>query len=263
MFVKSMNRCFFMVMLCLVCIVSQPVFAAKPLDIAVSYQHPPYHFKDHSGIRCKIIARILDRLGKEYTFHSFSLNRSRRAIETVQMDISLVARKGEGEGYFSDPYIYYSNVAVSLKKNNIVLNSIDDLKGHSVYAWQGANKVLGDKFYQLFPELTVQYHEIPRPPVLPKMLYLERTDVILIDKFVFNYLWNEMKKEKVTMPEITFHPILPARVYFYAIFKDEHLRDAFNVELARFKEEGGIKEVYKEFVPGISEQDLVWDYNSQ
>lgn len=244
---------------CLFCLSSQAAFGGEPLQIAISYQHPPYHFKNHKGIRCEIIASILDRLGREYIFHSFSLNRSRIAIETVDMDISLVARKGVGKGYFSDPYIYYSNVAVSLKKNNYSIESVQDLKNHVVYAWQGASKVLGDEFAEGFPSTNEKYHEIPRPPVLPQMLYLERTEVILIDKFVFSYLWNEMAKEKVTMPEVVYHNVLPSRVYFYAKFKDEQLRDEFNVELAKFKAEGGIQEIYERNVPNIVKADLVWD----
>lgn len=233
--------------------------APSVLKIATTYQHAPYCFGKGKGIRCEIVSTILDRLGHSYSFHPYSLNRARLSVKTMSMDISLVAPKEGKRGYLSEPYVYYTNVAVTLADSGILLHSIADLAPYNVAAWQGANKVLGAEFAELFPQVGPRYHEVPHPTAMPRLLQLGRADVIIIDKFVFRYEWNQIAvKQEKTMPDVIFHAIFPARTYFPAVFKDKALRDAFNGELKALKVEGEIEKIYQRYVPSISEVDLKW-----
>jgi polar amino acid transport system substrate-binding protein len=229
------------------------------LKIGTAYPHPPYGFGNGKGIRGDIVGTILDRLGHVYAFHAYSLNRARQSVKTMRMDISLVAPKAGGIGYLSDPYVYYSNTAVTLAESRIGLDSIADLAKYRIAAWQGANKVLGAAFAGLFPKVGPRYREVPHPTAMPRLLHLDRVDVIVIDKFVFQYEWNQIAvKQGKAMPEVAFHPIFPLRTYFPAVFKDKALRDAFNRELKTLKAEGGIQAIYRRYVPSISQEDLKW-----
>jgi polar amino acid transport system substrate-binding protein len=229
------------------------------LKIGTAYPHAPYCFGKGKGIRGDIVSTILDRLGQAYSFHSYSLNRARQSIKTMSMDISLVAPKDGVIGYLSEPYVYYSNVAVTLADSGILLNSIAELAPYNVAAWQGANKVLGAEFAELFPNAGPRYHEVPHPTAMPHLLQLGRAEVVIIDKFVFQYEWNQIAdKQEKAMPDVIFHPIFPARSYFSAAFKDQALRDAFNRELKALKAEGEIEKIYRRYVPSISEVDLKW-----
>jgi polar amino acid transport system substrate-binding protein len=233
---------------------AQPV-----LKIATTYQHPPYCFGEGKGIRCDIVSTILKRMGYSCSFHAYSLNRARQSVKTMSMDISLVASKDGKNGCLSEPYVYYSNTAVSLKERGIQLDSIADLERYNIAAWQGANKVLGAEFAKRFHQVGHHYHEVPHPKAMPRLLHLRRADVIIIDKFVFQYEWNQIaQKQEVAMPAVTFHPIFPVRTYFSAAFKDKALCDAFNRELKVFKAEKGVQKIYRRYLPSISEADLKW-----
>ncbi|NRA60174.1 MAG: hypothetical protein HRU25_04540 [Psychrobium sp.] len=121
------------------------------------------------------------------------------------MDISLVSLVAQHHSDCSDPYIYYSNIAASLSERHIILNKIKALKPYRVYAWQGANKVLGSEYSALFSVVGYGYGEISRSERIPILLAKRRADVVILDRFIFNTVWQEMIVKQPSLPAITLH----------------------------------------------------------
>ncbi len=232
---------------------------AAPLNIGINYQVRPYIIGTDSGIELDIVSTILKRLELPHHYHAFSLNRARRSLAFAKMDISLTSIYNKGSAQCSDPYVYYSNVAISLKSSNITLNQISDLAPVSIYSWQGANKVLGPDFFRMYPTVGSGYKEISRVERLPLLLYKGRSDVIIIDKFIFSYLWREFALYFKALPQVTFHPIFDRRVYYCAKIKDPILRRLFNIELNKLKHNGELQAIYKKYIPLATPDDLSWD----
>jgi ABC-type amino acid transport substrate-binding protein len=231
---------------------------SSPLKIGVSYQYRPYYFGLEKGIEIDLISQVLNRLKLDYSFHTFSLTRARHSLSSIKMDLIVTSIEDNEKGYCSDPYIYYSNVAVSLKKNKLTLNKISDFQGLKVATWQGANEVLGEEFLSIYPEQNLFYHELAQAENIPRLLLAKRVDVVVIDKFLFRYIWTELKKERGSVLEVTYHQVFPTRQYYCAMFQNEELKNAFNKELLLLKQKNFHRLIYQKYVPNITEEELKW-----
>ena len=87
--------------------------------------------------------------------------------------------------------------AVSLVDGNFSIESIQDLSGKSVIAFQNAKKFLGDD-YNASVSLSTDYREIADQVQQVEMLFSRRTEVIILELNIFKYLLNHMLAGGIT-----------------------------------------------------------------
>lgn len=137
--------------------------------------------------------------------------------------------------FLSMPYIQYQNVAVSLAESNISINTIDELSGKSVAAFQNARKYLGDDFGNIM-DFSIDYREVAKQSKQIEMLFLRHTEVIVLDVDIFkDFLKNN--QEALFYKEVVIHPIFPVK-HFSMGFRDEKIKNQFNKGLQLLKDQG-------------------------
>jgi polar amino acid transport system substrate-binding protein len=148
--------------------------------------------------------------------------------------------------YISKPYINYQNVAISLAESNFSINSIDDLSGKSVAAFQKARKFLGDEFSKKISYL-LDYREVADQMRQISMLYSRSTEVIVLDSRIFKHFIREHADQARYKKSINIHYIFAERSYS-AGFDSKELREQFDQGVVRIKKEGIYQEILDRYL---------------
>jgi polar amino acid transport system substrate-binding protein len=216
-----------------------PLRAAE-VRMAVGLFLPPYVIaEDWRGMEYDIVRRALELEGHAIQPVPTYLARVAKELEQGSVDAAMPmqARPGAKE-FFSEPHIQYQNFAITLRSSNIAVASVADLAGRSVVAFQEASHYLGPDF-EAMARANPRYREEAKQVVQPVLLFLGRTDVVVADRFIFNWFAASAEvrqKADVTQP-LRFHPIFPPTEYRVA-FRDPALRDSFNRGLKRLRDSG-------------------------
>ena len=106
-------------------LLSNAVFS-KTLKIAAVPFKPPYVFpKTESGIELDIVKESLRVGGYVVEFTYFPYKRRLAQIKNGKLDgVMTVAENSGLQVYFSDPYVQYQNVVISLKNRSFIINEI-------------------------------------------------------------------------------------------------------------------------------------------
>ncbi|MDF2180265.1 ABC transporter substrate-binding protein [Aliiglaciecola sp. CAU 1673] len=209
---------------------------AKEIDVAFGWSKPPYVIeKEERGFELELVRNVLKRLDLDMNpvFVPFGRSHYLLKMGKVEAAVTLKESMDVGEAHLSDIYINYHNVAISLKGRDIVINAVNDLFPHSVVAFQNASVVLGDEFSQI-SEGARFYLEMPDQSKQVEMLLRAKTDVVVMDVNIFNYLSRHLTGRPF-MDNVVVHEIFPATRYRVG-FVDAQVRDAFNRELAAYRE---------------------------
>ncbi|MCC1497825.1 ABC transporter substrate-binding protein [Alcanivorax sp. 1008] len=221
---------------------------ARELLIATSSSIPPYVITDqHRGIVVEIIQQALEPSGYQVEFVYAPNRRVQRMIEERQVDgVYNLAANTLPNVHYSHRIIDYQNVAISLKKSQLTLNSLTDLTDLRVVVFQNSEKFLGTEFKNLirdghvFPEVSNQ-----RSQVL--MLFRERAEVIIMERRIFEYFHRQLSSTGEIGGDYVIHPIFnPAPRY--AAFLDATVRDQFNAGLAQLEADGSLDEIMNRYL---------------
>jgi polar amino acid transport system substrate-binding protein len=220
----------------------------KVIKIASADSRPPYILQDErSGLELDIIRLALADQGIEVHFQFSSRNRQMLHFEQHKVDAIITVNQHSGvSGFFSDNYISYQNVAISLAKNNLRIKDINDLSEYGVVAFLNAKNVLGDVFHQM-ADSNLSYLEVSPQQKQNKMLYLKRVDVVIADKYVFQYLNTLIAREVDVSENLHYHMIFPASEYFVS-FHDKALRNTFNQGLKNIRNNGVYRQLEQKYV---------------
>jgi polar amino acid transport system substrate-binding protein len=211
---------------------------ADTLQVAVSWAKPPYIIpKTHSGFEIELIADVFKDLTHDVNFIYMPYDRTIEMLQRKQTDVTLTLNNlsGISPKYLSDVYVFYQNVAVSLKSKNLPIQHIQDLSKHSVVGFQSASDVLGKEFAGAIENNNL-YIEIADQRRQVELLFNEQVDVIIIDVNVFHYLSLDLTGiDQFEM--VTVHSFF-AQNHYSAGFKDMTLKNQFNQSLAKYKSSG-------------------------
>ncbi|MCW3170952.1 substrate-binding periplasmic protein [Shewanella subflava] len=223
----------------------------KVINIASADSRPPYILpEDRSGLELDIIRSAFADQGIEVNFQFSSRNRQMLHFEQHKVDAIITVNQYSGvSGFFSDNYISYQNVAISLAKDDLRIKNIDDLVGLSVVAFLNANNVLGDAFHQMTKK-NLSYLEVSPQQKQNKMLYLQRVDVVIADKNVFQYLNTLIARDVDVSENLHYHMIFPASDYF-ASFHDEKLKNSFNQGLKNIRNNGVYQQLQQKYIATV------------
>jgi len=220
---------------------------SQEIKLALSLSIPPYVISENdSGIELDILKEAFSLSNITVKPIYVPLARLNKQIETDEVDGSATILESLGfkNVYYSDVYITYKNIAVSLKKNNINIKSIADLRNMDIITFQNAKKYLGLEFSQAVSQNS-SYYEFYDQEKQVKMLYKDRIQVIILDKNIFHYYrQNSVKEYK---KEIVTHEIFPVNQYKIA-FKDPKIRDKFNKGLKELKKSGRYNQIINKYL---------------
>jgi len=163
-----------------------------------------------------------------------------------QLDVLLSVDEGiGGNGYFSEPYLTYQNVAMSLAHRKLPIKRIEDLGNYSVAAFQNASVILGERF-KAMASRHPNYKEYPEQIIQNNLLFNERVDVIVGDRRVLHYLTGLLDHRVDASKPVTIHAVFPPSPR-KAVFKDAALRDQFNSGLKTIQANGVYDAILKKY----------------
>ena len=225
---------------------------AKEVYMAFSQEIPPYIFqKLNRGIQIDIISAALAYKGHTLKPLYFPLGRVPIAFKSKLVNAAMgdmgVNLTVSG-GFYADPAVIYNNVFYTLKSKGLSITKPSDLDSLRVVSFQGAekwypkwlNKVQEEKrFYGISDQLTQV-----------KLLYYERYDVVLSDRYIFNYFVKElMLMSGLEIHEVDEHKFTTMNPeHFRPVFRDEQVRDDFNLGLKKIKENGKFQKIYDKYI---------------
>ncbi|MBL8965778.1 MAG: transporter substrate-binding domain-containing protein [Spirochaetaceae bacterium] len=225
------------------------VSAQKTITTVFGSSLPPYVFTNGSGMELEIIKRGLELKG--YALKPLFVPFARRTITIADKAADAAATVNESSGlenvFYSDSHISYQNVCVTLASKGYTIESVADLEGKTVLAFQDASVYLGPE-YAAFAKGNAKAVEIPDQESQVVMLFLGRTDVFVGDINIFLYYKRSTKKidEARKKDEVVF-PIFPPTRYKVA-FADKAVRDDFNEGLRQLRLSGEYDAILAKYV---------------
>lgn len=220
----------------------------EPL-LLLSDDGPPHMIAStKSGIDIDITKDIVAQMGRELTITFSPLKRNREQVTHGQADMFVPTfYQQDGEHLFvSDPIIYYQPTVFSISTNNVTINHLNDIKRLRVTTFQGAKGYFGKEFVEMTEQNN--YREIHDMSKLPDLLLAGRTDIVVLDYYIFYYFVKNntelFTQKRQNIRSFSLIPPVSAHVGFH----DKKLRDEFNVHLAKYLKQQKHLAVIKRYI---------------
>ena len=230
-----------------------PAIAAdsKPTTIAFTFSMPPYLNADNTGgIELDLIQSALSTVG--YQNIKILNVHYKRAIElTKQGKVDAIVSNQSNTTYSkhipniitSDKTLDYVDCAITLRKREISLNSINDYYDKSIWAFKSASEVLGSDFNAMTREnksYTENFDQLKQVD----MLAMERIDVAISDRNIFSAKLKSNKKYE--SPQFEFHSISPTTPRVIRSL-NQALIDKFNQGLVLIRKNGQYDQIIERY----------------
>jgi polar amino acid transport system substrate-binding protein len=220
----------------------------KRLSVGFVTDKPPFSFEDtngiHTGIEIDVMRFALTAMGLTMERSQLPNSRTNWAAKSGAVDITVSVQGEDGEGiYFSDPAFEYHNIVVSRKAAKIRVDSLADLQAHSFVIWQDGWRHLGPKFEATYKpdangHFPANYNQAKSQDAQSRMFWGKRTELIVVDKSIFEYYRRTLRKEFNTAVDLNYHDIFKTPTFFSVAFRDSKLRDRFNKVLKQMRADG-------------------------
>lgn len=225
---------------------SNSYLQAKSLNITFDYAKPPYIYKkEKSGFEIELLKSVLKLMGHEAIFHPLTFIHPEKLIKSDMVDVLMTVNENviNDNALLSNSYVNYQNVAISLAKSQIKINTIQELEKYNVVAFKSANKLLGEEF-ELMADAHEHYFEVENQLKQVSLLFSGKADVIIIDINIFNYYREQVMLQ--TSASVDYHEIFPITEYQVA-FHDKNLVPIFNENLSEFKRSEAYKRLLEKY----------------
>jgi len=222
--------------------------ALREVHVGMGLPKPPYIMESGTaGLDYDIARQALAAGGYRLVGHMLPQTRALAMLRAGQLDGLMSVSEGiGGQDYFTDNYIVYQNVAITLARRNLKLQQIEDLANYSVAAFQNASLVLGDRFSMVASGHS-DYREVPAQITQNKLLFTGRVDVVVGDRLIFRYFSEKLEPKIDAGQPVTFHRIFPESPR-KAVFRDARVRDAFNAGLKTIHANGTYDAIMKQYL---------------
>ena len=220
----------------------------KIVNVMLGFDKPPFIFgkSTDKGIETDLLKEVFNLV--DYHVNISQGKKSEQEVilhEKNELDaVATISQKDDGL-FYSDTFTVYENYVITRKKDNITIDSLEDLKDIKFVTWKNAYNDLGKEFYTLFNPLNGKYkssyNDTPTQIDDAKMFFSKKVDAIIVDKTVFNWHKLYFKSDG----EYTFHEILRTKKTYPVTFRDKQIRDDFNIGLKILKENGRYDEIIK------------------
>lgn len=213
---------------------------ATPIKVGL-HDSAPWAYRNAqgeiTGLDYEIVKTILQREGIEAEFELYSYSRLLKLFSEQKLDIASPVAVPYPGAFYSQPYFTVLDVVVHKSSNPIKINSLQDLKGKTIVAYQQAHEVLGPDF----AAITKQAHyleEADREKQF-ELLMKDRVQLMVGDSKVLTYYANK----NYGRGSIQTHRIFPS-VDYPAVFWKVELQAKFNSGLLHLKESGELDKIH-------------------
>jgi len=222
--------------------------AQQVLKVGVG-NFPPFFIENGGkGIFIEIIDEIFKQLPQykvEYVFMS-----NHRILHEINHGESIdvacnIFPKSKVKASLSEPIFRFRDVAISKKTDQIKINTISDLQGKSIAAYQGATELLGDKFKQM-AKTNLEYSEHAHPKETTLLMISGKKDIRVGDINIFRFDLNNKHYNTykgIAHSDFTVHYLWPI-VYSHMAFKDPLLKNVVNEVIRKLKLSGTMEKIY-------------------
>lgn len=223
---------------CSLCLLlSSSVFAEKITLIAGLVKAPYIIEENGSGTQLDIVREAMKKENVEVNFIHVPLARGMTTYQSYNLGgvITLPTDFEYPNLFMSQPYINYQNVAISLSESQLAINTLQDLSGKSVVAFQNAKKFLGEEYNKVV-SYAIDYRELAQQEKQIEMLFMRRTEVIVLDLDIFLY-FVKTHSDPIFTKDVIIHRLFASTEYTIG-FRDNAIRDKFNNGLRLLKAQG-------------------------
>ncbi|CAM3902363.1 substrate-binding periplasmic protein [Vibrio aquimaris] len=230
-----------------------PFYAkAESLKIGYGQKRPPFVNNSCSdGVEIRLARELFSRAGfQDMSERCMNNKRLIVAYQNNSVDAAITVPKTNNPSlYYTSVFSGYQNIAISMSKDNLTINSVSDLLDKSVAAWHNAGNVLG---LQSLMSDNRKYKEYSRS-IRQVLLFLHgRVQVIIIDKSIFRYLTKKAIKDNDDLSNVdfqfTYHPIFPGTSDYYIGFTNKSYRDRAEAALKSMRNDGSYKKIVDNFL---------------
>lgn len=218
------------------------------IDIIAGFPKPPFIIEENStGIELDLFYAAFAKENKEINFIHVPFGRTVTAFQRLNVDgiITVLPDYKHPNLFISQPYITYQNVAVSLFENQLDIGDIKSLSGKSMVAFQNAKKYLGEEYKNIIKS-SMDYREIADQMKQIEMLFLRRTEVIILDINIFRYFLKSHSTGHYSQA-FKIHYIFNERPYS-AAFKSKSNRDLFDQGINMIKAQGKYQAIMDKYL---------------
>lgn len=139
-------------------------------------------------------------------------------------------------GEISDPYIVYTNIALSLEKTGVQLSKMSDFGTYRIIAFQNAQAALGLTFKAATAN-NPNYREEASQLLALRALFFERTDIVIGEYRILRHFMGDPASGIDTSLKTHEHRVF-APISYSVVFHDPALMADFNAGLAALKTDG-------------------------
>lgn len=233
------------------------VVFARTVKVGIGFSLPPYVIRESdSGLESDIVREALRRAGHDVQFVYLPNLRLPVAFDKGDVDC-VVANKAYDLSRDSDRAVYqsmttinYRNYAITLKRSDHSIESISDLAGKQVLAFNNAIKYLGAEFADM-ARGNKCYSEVADQSLQGRLLLSGRVQVVISDKRIFRWWCDRLDKQDVgatldLAAPLEYHPIFPLAPRAVN-FGEETLRDAFDKALETMRQGGKLEAIMNDY----------------
>ncbi len=220
---------------------------AKSEVLLLTDDGPPHMIKQSdSGIDLDITIEVLESLGHKVTVFYTPLSRAQKSVVEKLADVTVPTfyQQDTEDFFLSNPVVYYRPTLFSLKSKAIDMSDLSKIRNRRIMTFQGAKGYFDETFTKATEKNT--YREMHDMSVLPELLYKDRTDLVVLDYYIFYYF--AMERIERFSPTLFNHYPLMQKVPAYAGFHSKQLREQFNKALAKYLSEGKDKLIIRKYL---------------
>lgn len=221
----------------------------KSLSLGLGDFGPFFIEQENRGLFKDLIEEVFKHLPQYQVSYRFGLSnfRLRHDLNTGAIDgAANIFSKDDIQGCVSEPFFRFTDVAVTLKRRQIKINTLQDLNRYSVVTYQGMTEFWQHLFQGGF-QAARGYTEVPNMESQSKMLAAGRGDVSVGDIYIFLYSVNKWSSGYLSAANFDFHPIFPLN-YTHMGFNDPQVCADFDAAFQKIRQSGDYERIYSEYL---------------
>ncbi|MDP5150675.1 transporter substrate-binding domain-containing protein [Rheinheimera baltica] len=221
------------------------VKAAEILRVGLHLSAPWSFYNDAGaldGIEYQLMSRIFSQAGYQVEFELHSYSRLLKQFSDHKLDCISPAAVDIAGAIYTQPYLPFKDVAISLQQAAITLNSVSDLSGKRIVAYQQAEKILGQNYQHAISEAS--YLELAERKLQLELLFSHRVDLVIGEQRVLHYLANKVAPQQ----PLETHYLFNEALYPAACWQAEWVT-VFNRGLAQLQQSGKLKQLLLQYLP--------------
>ncbi len=241
----SMRWCWLLVW----CASLQVSWGAELLRVGFGLHKPPYIFEGlQRGIEYEIVAAAVSEAGWQIDPVYAPQERLHLLLARGEIDAITTTNQNSGvKAFYSQPYIHYQNMVGALASRHLSIREVGDMANFSISAYQRARYLLGPEFQQM-AENNPRYHEEAQQLGRNRLLFSGRTDLVVAERNIFEYLSREVADQVDTTQAVDWFDIFPSTPYQVGFIRAEQ-RDRFDQALLRVQQRGEDQRIRLRYLP--------------